>query len=93
MARSIDRAARASNIQTPAEWTEQLPHKWCGRLDAGRKGKPNKTQKCDDWYVGFACSLHGLDPFGSDILCSPLVFSSIFSFLFSRPSHLPRCSC
>ncbi|KXX78563.1 hypothetical protein MMYC01_204528 [Madurella mycetomatis] len=48
MARSIDRAARASNIHTPVEWKEQLPHKWCGKMDAGRKGKPNKTQKCDD---------------------------------------------
>ncbi|KAK4117072.1 hypothetical protein N656DRAFT_773083 [Canariomyces notabilis] len=48
MARSYDRGARATNIFTPREWNEQLPHKWCGKIDAGRKGKPNKAQKCDD---------------------------------------------
>ncbi|KAL2021881.1 hypothetical protein VTK56DRAFT_6476 [Thermocarpiscus australiensis] len=45
---SYDEARRATNIATPAQWTEPLPHKYCGKIDLGRHGKPNKTQKCDE---------------------------------------------
>lgn len=30
-----------------AEWTDEVAHKYCGKLDAGRKGKPNKVQHCE----------------------------------------------
>ncbi|KAH6630591.1 hypothetical protein B0J18DRAFT_421640 [Chaetomium sp. MPI-SDFR-AT-0129] len=29
------------------EWTEQVRHKYCGALDIGRKGKPNKVHRCE----------------------------------------------
>ncbi|AEO65564.1 uncharacterized protein THITE_2048650, partial [Thermothielavioides terrestris NRRL 8126] len=30
----------------PAEWTDEVAHKYCGTLDAGRAGKPNKVHLC-----------------------------------------------
>jgi hypothetical protein len=36
----------------PAEWTDEVAHKYCGTLDAGRAGKPNKVHLCGKWYVG-----------------------------------------
>ncbi|KAK4144957.1 uncharacterized protein C8A04DRAFT_27204 [Dichotomopilus funicola] len=33
--------------RTPAQWTEQVRHKYCGALDMGRKGKPNKVHRCE----------------------------------------------
>ena len=57
MGRSYDKANRATNTEAPPQWTEQLPHKYCGKLDRGRRGKPNKAQKCDDWYAPFFFTL------------------------------------
>ena len=31
----------------PKEWTDQVPHKYCGALDMGRIGKPNKAHRCE----------------------------------------------
>jgi hypothetical protein len=33
------------------EWTEQVPHKYCGKIDQGRKGKPNKVHLCEQCLV------------------------------------------
>ncbi|KAL0475003.1 hypothetical protein QR685DRAFT_30528 [Neurospora intermedia] len=48
MGRSYDKAARATNIEPPLQWTDQTTHKYCGKPDRGHLGKPNKAQKCDD---------------------------------------------
>ncbi|EPE04492.1 transporter protein [Ophiostoma piceae UAMH 11346] len=47
MARShnIKQSARADD-KKPPNWTDLVPHKYCGALDYGRKGKSNKSQKC-----------------------------------------------
>lgn len=47
MGGSYDNAPRATNVDPPIQWTEELPHKYCGKIDRGRRGKPNKAQKCD----------------------------------------------
>ena len=47
MGHSYDKARRATNTEAPIQWTEELPHKYCGKIDRGRRGKANKAQKCD----------------------------------------------
>lgn len=47
MARSFKaRQSGGTNPQTPPNWTEMVPHKYCGAMDLGRVGKDNKAQKC-----------------------------------------------
>jgi hypothetical protein len=29
------------------EWKDQIRHKYCGALDNGREGKPNKVHRCE----------------------------------------------
>ncbi|KAK1758301.1 hypothetical protein QBC47DRAFT_399210 [Echria macrotheca] len=49
MTHSYDKRPRATNVQAPANWTAVRPHKYCGKIDlAGRPGKANKAQKCDE---------------------------------------------
>ncbi|KAK4135824.1 hypothetical protein BT67DRAFT_377020 [Trichocladium antarcticum] len=48
MGHSYDKAKRATNTEAPIQWTEELPHKYCGKIDRGRSGKANKAQKCDN---------------------------------------------
>ncbi|KAK3388104.1 hypothetical protein B0T20DRAFT_109287 [Sordaria brevicollis] len=48
MGHSYDKAAKATNIEPPPQWQDQTTHKYCGKTDRGRIGKPNKAQKCDD---------------------------------------------
>ncbi|CCC08001.1 hypothetical protein SMACR_01565 [Sordaria macrospora] len=47
MGHSYNKAAKATNIESPVQWTDQTKHKYCGKIDSGRIGKPNKAQKCD----------------------------------------------
>jgi len=47
MGHSYNKAAKATNIETPKQWTDLQPHKYCKRTDWGRSGRPNKAQKCD----------------------------------------------
>ncbi|KAK4156805.1 hypothetical protein C8A00DRAFT_12307 [Chaetomidium leptoderma] len=37
----------STTSKTPVQWTEQVRHKYCGALDLGRTGKPNKVHGCD----------------------------------------------
>lgn len=48
MTRSYTNQAKATNVQTPVNWTDLQEHKYCKQLDWGRNGRPNKAQKCDD---------------------------------------------
>jgi len=47
MGHSYNKLAKATNAEPPVQWTDVQTHKYCGRTDRGRKGKPNKAQKCD----------------------------------------------
>ena len=47
MGHSYDKAAKATNIEPPPQWTDEITHKYCGKTDRGRIGKSNKAQKCD----------------------------------------------
>lgn len=47
MGHSYDKKHKATNTEPPVQWTDLTPHKYCGAVDYGRIGKPNKAQKCD----------------------------------------------
>ncbi|KAL2128923.1 hypothetical protein VTI74DRAFT_8470 [Chaetomium olivicolor] len=47
MGHSYDKAPSTTAGKTPIQWTEQVPHKYCGKLDLGRPGKPNKAHRCE----------------------------------------------
>lgn len=47
MGHSYDKAAKATNVEPPVQWQDQITHKYCGKVDRGRTGKANKAQKCD----------------------------------------------
>ncbi|KAK4168741.1 hypothetical protein QBC43DRAFT_284691 [Cladorrhinum sp. PSN259] len=51
MGKSLDRAARAGTKTTPLEWTQEVKHKYCDRVEIGRKGKPNKAQRCTECQI------------------------------------------
>ena len=38
---------RLTDAAQPQEWTDQVQHKYCGALDKGRIGKPNKAHRCE----------------------------------------------
>lgn len=48
MGRSYNKQAKATNTTAPKQWRDVQPHKYCGKVDYGKTGKPNKAQKCDD---------------------------------------------
>ncbi|KAL2117707.1 hypothetical protein VTJ04DRAFT_7367 [Mycothermus thermophilus] len=37
----------STTSRTPIQWTDQVPHKYCGKIDFGRVGRPNKAHRCD----------------------------------------------
>ncbi|KAK0656229.1 hypothetical protein B0T16DRAFT_343048 [Cercophora newfieldiana] len=47
MGHSYNKLAKATNTDPPKQWTDIQTHKYCGQVDYGRIGKPNKAQKCD----------------------------------------------
>jgi hypothetical protein len=51
MARSYKPKDTKANGNTPREWTQLVPHKYCGRTELGRPGKSNKVQRCQDCQV------------------------------------------
>ncbi|EFX02929.1 hypothetical protein CMQ_2858 [Grosmannia clavigera kw1407] len=46
MARNYKPSHCNTTAQKPANWTDIRPHKYCGALDLGHEGRPNKTQTC-----------------------------------------------
>ncbi len=38
---------RLTPAAQPKEWTDQVKHKYCGTIDNGRIGKPNKAHRCE----------------------------------------------
>ncbi|KAK4231463.1 hypothetical protein QBC38DRAFT_465768 [Podospora fimiseda] len=49
MGKSIDHAARTGTKDTPLEWTREVKHKYCDKVEIGSpKGKPNKAQQCTE---------------------------------------------
>ncbi|EAQ93285.1 hypothetical protein F5144DRAFT_58348 [Chaetomium tenue] len=37
----------STTSNTPVQWKDQIRHKYCGALDHGREGKPNKVHRCE----------------------------------------------
>ncbi|KAH6854767.1 hypothetical protein B0I37DRAFT_362984 [Chaetomium sp. MPI-CAGE-AT-0009] len=37
----------STTAKTPPQWKDQVRHKYCGALDNGREGKPNKVHRCE----------------------------------------------
>ncbi|KAL1840119.1 hypothetical protein VTJ49DRAFT_775 [Mycothermus thermophilus] len=37
----------STTSRTPIQWTDQVAHKYCGKIDLGRIGRPNKAHRCD----------------------------------------------
>ncbi|KAK4185731.1 hypothetical protein QBC35DRAFT_388843 [Podospora australis] len=49
MGRSYDRGSGGGgDSKIPMQWTDEILHKYCGKVDRGREGKSNKAQKCDE---------------------------------------------
>ncbi|KAG7291957.1 hypothetical protein NEMBOFW57_001986 [Staphylotrichum longicolle] len=41
----------STTARTPPQWKDQIPHKYCGKIDDGRLGKPNKAHRCEACLV------------------------------------------
>ncbi|KAK4103376.1 hypothetical protein N658DRAFT_494705 [Parathielavia hyrcaniae] len=47
MGRSYVKNPSTTAAAKPVQWTDEVLHKYCGALDMGKDGKPNKAHRCE----------------------------------------------